>query len=433
MHPIKKIIEGNDDIQKGICSVCSASDFVIEAMLVKAWETNAIALIEATANQVNQFGGYTGMRPADFAARVFDIADKIGIAREQVVLGGDHLGPYPWRNEDESSAMEKAKDLVGEFVKAGFTKIHIDTSMRLGDDTGDILKDEVIASRALRLAESAQNSKLADKEYVFVLGSEVPVPGGTVGDESLKVTEPEVFKKTYEYYKDSFLKNGMDEIWKDVIAFVVQPGVEFGETSVEYYDRENARALCNTLKNYPGIVFEGHSTDYQPARKLKEMVDDGIKILKVGPALTFYQREVLFALEMVEKELAGGSKAQLSNFSGILEDEMLKDPSDWKNYYHGNENQLKLMRRYGLSDRCRYYLTKEPVVLSVKRLISNLDKIKIPYSVLSQYMPIQAALVNSGDLSPNARSLIRSRITDCLNDYMIATGVDEIIEFPVKI
>ena len=35
------------------------------------------------------------------------------------------------------------------------------------------------------------------------------------------------------------------------------------------------------------------------------MVEDGIAILKVGPALTFALREGLFALEQIERELYG--------------------------------------------------------------------------------------------------------------------------------
>jgi len=249
------------------------------------------------------------------------------------------------------------------------------------------------------------------------------VPGGLTDTETLSVTSPQTFKQTYECFSEIFLQNGLEQIWQDVIAFVVQPGVEFGETEVTYYDREKAKNLCDTLKDYPDIIFEGHSTDYQPAEKLKQMVDDGVKILKVGPALTFFQREALFALEMIEKELLGERDEQLSNFSDVLDDEMLKEPSNWKNYYHGDKEHLKLMRGFGVSDRCRYYMTKEQVVLSMDRLIFNLNKIKIPYSVLSQYMPVQAALVHSGNLPPDVESLIRSRITDCIDDYLAAIGI----------
>ena len=50
------------------------------------------------------------------------------------------------------------------------------------------------------------------------------------------------------------------------------------------------------LKEFPDICFEGHSTDYQTATDLYNMVTDGSAILKVGPALTYGLREALFSL-----------------------------------------------------------------------------------------------------------------------------------------
>ena len=66
----------------GICSVCSAHPLVIEAALAFDRNSTRKVLIEATSNQVNQFGGYTGMTPADFREFVFTIADKVGFARD---------------------------------------------------------------------------------------------------------------------------------------------------------------------------------------------------------------------------------------------------------------------------------------------------------------------------------------------------------------
>ena len=60
----------------GICSVCSAHPLVIEAALRFDLHTDNKVLIEATSNQVNQFGGYTGMKPADFRDFVLKIAKE---------------------------------------------------------------------------------------------------------------------------------------------------------------------------------------------------------------------------------------------------------------------------------------------------------------------------------------------------------------------
>ncbi len=104
-------------------------------------------LIEATSNQVNQFGGYTGMTPADFREFVFTIADKVGFARERIILGGDHLGPNCWQQENADAAMEKSVELVKEYVRAGFSKIHLDASMSCAGDPIP-LAPETVAERA---------------------------------------------------------------------------------------------------------------------------------------------------------------------------------------------------------------------------------------------------------------------------------------------
>ena len=112
----------------GICSVCSAHPLVIEAALRFDLHTDNKVLIEATSNQVNQFGGYTGMKPADFRDFVLKIAKEVGFPHERLILGGDLLGPNCWQNEPADAAMEKS---IGDIAGA-----------RLGARPGDGRKDE---------------------------------------------------------------------------------------------------------------------------------------------------------------------------------------------------------------------------------------------------------------------------------------------------
>jgi D-tagatose-1,6-bisphosphate aldolase subunit GatZ/KbaZ len=131
-HPIQKILEKRKTGERvGIYSACSAHPYVLQAVIKRAKETNSVAVIESTANQVNQFGGYTGMLPADFADMVKTIVKKNDFPIENLILGGDHLGPLIWTNEEAESAMKKSEELVRQYVMAGYTKIHIDTSMKL--------------------------------------------------------------------------------------------------------------------------------------------------------------------------------------------------------------------------------------------------------------------------------------------------------------
>src|ERR1700722_2399713 len=112
----------------GIYSVCSSHPIVIEAALREAHRWDQYVLIEATSNQVNQFGGYSGMTPADFKAYVGDIAARASPSVDRVLLGGDHLGPNCWRNDTAAVAMERSEQLIADYVAAGFRKIHLDCS-----------------------------------------------------------------------------------------------------------------------------------------------------------------------------------------------------------------------------------------------------------------------------------------------------------------
>ncbi len=429
-NPLKIMIEKRQKGESaGIASYCTANEFALEAALLRAKQTNTAVLIEATANQVNQFGGYTGMKPVDFMNKVLSLAEKIGIDKNQVILAGDHLGPLTWQNEPEKSAMEKAKELVYQYARAGFTKIHIDTSMKVADDPEGILSTETIARRGVELYKvcmEAYNELLKENPEairpVFIIGSEVPIPGGAQEEEdTLAVTKPEAFVDTVNTYKRLFEEYGVKDGWNDVIAVVVQPGVEFGDDQVFLYNREEAKQLCTKLKEYPDIVFEGHSTDYQSAECLKQMVEDGIAILKVGPALTYGLREALFGLSMMEKELV--PEQERADFISVMEKTMLEKPDNWKKHYHGNEKELHLARKYSFSDRARYYIGLEDNTEAINKLFDNLRKYDIPMNMLHQYMPLQYNKVRDGIITKDPKDLAIDGILEFMHDYEYATNI----------
>ena len=413
----------------GVPSYCTANELVLEALLVQAKKKDVDILIEATANQVNQFGGYTGMLPADFRDVVYGIADKVGYPKDRIVLAGDHLGPLTWVNEPEETAMDKAETLVKLFVEAGYKKIHLDTSMRLADDDPNApLTDETVARRGARLYQACEDSYQEllkknpdEKRPVFIIGSEVPIPGGAQEQEdSISVTKPDAVEATLAEYKKQFSKLSDPNAMDNVIAIVVQPGVEFGDDEVFAYNRENAKELAERIKKLDGIVMEGHSTDYQPPECLKQMVEDGVGILKVGPALTFALRDGLFALSHMEKTLIPEGKR--ADFPELLEKKMLEDDSKWKKYYQGTEEEVAIKRRYSLSDRCRYYLADQELKDAIEKLLSNLDSAEIPTGLLYQYLPIQYNKVRDGKLEKSARSLLFDVIEEAADDYNYGAG-----------
>ena len=438
-NPLKRIVE----LQKqgknvGIYSVCSANGYVIEAALKRGLSDNSCVLIESTANQCDQNGGYTGMKPADFKKYVLDIAEKNGFDQNRIFLGGDHLGPLTFAYKDEPEAMADAEELIRHYVSAGFTKIHIDTSMKVNSDDPDVrLSDEIIAGRGARLAQVAENTyrQLAEKDPdaippVYIIGSEVPIPGGAVGseDNGVQVTKVEDFKNTVAAFKNAFQNAGLgQDVWERVIAVVVQPGVEEKDSGCTEYDREKAKDLMASIKEFPGLIFEGHSTDYQTKIKLRELVEDGVGILKVGPGLTFAMREAMFALENIEKELLFGTNTEPSKFAETLDAEMLKNDKNWRKHYQGTELELRLKRKYSFSDRCRYYMPVPEVEKAADRLLSNLRTTGIPLNLLSQFMPIQYTKVREGLLENDPVALIEDRITNTIDEYLYATHQRELM------
>lgn len=371
--------------RSGIVSVCSAHPLVIEAALRDGLRRDRPILIEATCNQVNQEGGYTGMNPADFRRFVERIAGDVGFPLSRLILGGDHLGPNPWKHLPAEEAMERARVMIADYARAGFAKLHLDTSMGCqGEPVA--LSDHLTAYRAADLAAAAEAAlPLGLPAPVYVVGTEVPIPGGALEAlDHVEVTRPEAARQTVEVHRHAFLERGLAAALSRVIAIVVQPGVEFGNDDLIVYDPEKASPLVSSLSELPGIVFEAHSTDYQPGRALSELVRDGFVILKVGPALTFALREALYGLDQIGLQLGLITPDQA--VSAVMERTMLDQPSFWEKYYPGTPAQQYLQRHFSLSDRIRYYWPHADAAAAVERLMTALGAEDIPVPLIGQYL-----------------------------------------------
>ena len=404
---------------RGIYSVCSAHPWVLEAAFDQAVEDGSDLLIEATSNQVNHLGGYTGMLPEDFRRRVAEIAASKGFDQSRLILGGDHLGPNPWQKQNAAEAMQEAARTVEAYVKAGFEKIHLDASMACGDDP-EPLPGETIAARAATLCAVAEQA-CSEKKPLYVIGTEVPTPGGaTESLNELAVTSREAAAETLAIHRRVFQQAGLAHVWPRVIALVVQPGVEFNHDRVVDYDPKRATDLTALLDEEEGLVYEAHSTDYQRPEAYRQLVRDGFAILKVGPALTFAMREALTDLSQVEAELL--PHLQASRLADVVERVMLDKPANWQHHYTGDAQAAHLLRVYSYSDRVRYYWNEPRVKEAVNVLMSNLDSVSIPETLLSCFLPDEYRAVRAGTLQPDAHSLIVHRIRGVLRPYAAACG-----------
>ena len=312
---------------QGITSVCSAHPLVIEAAVVQARETGGHVLVEATSNQVDQYGGYTGMRPADFRDLVYGIAAESGLPLDRVILGGDHLGPNRWQALTPDEAMQRADALVAAYVAAGFTKIHLDCSFACAGDPVP-LTDGVVAERAARLIRTAEETgrPRAGRAY--------PVRDRYRGAHTRRRAR-DARRARPDHARGGAHHSGaapqgvrparLDEVWPRVMALVVQPAVEFDHVRIVDYRRELTEELRKVLDDEPTMVYEAHSTDYQTAEALTALVEDHWAVLKVGPGLTFALREALFALAAIEDELVPA--AERSRLLEVVEERMLAEPA----------------------------------------------------------------------------------------------------------
>ncbi len=409
------IVRANRDSGRGgIASVCTAHPIAIEAALSLARERGRLALIEATCNQVNQYGGYTGMLPADFVRLVRDA----GGDPSTTVLGGDHLGPQPWRGGAAEDAMAKAEAMVADYVRAGFTKIHLDCSMRCADDP-EILDEATIAARAARLARVAESVSGDAQDICYVVGTEVPPPGGMGAGHAIAPTAPEAVLETVELHRRAFAQAGVAEAFERVIAVVVQPGVEFGNEEIVHFDARSARPLADAVAALPGLAYEAHSTDYQRPEAYAALVRAHFAILKVGPAATFALREMLLALEAIESELVAADNR--SGLSATLETVMLDSPGQWQGHYDGDAATQRYLRRFSFSDRVRYYWSAPPVARAVATLMHNLSR-PIPLPLLSQFVPQLYDAIRAGAVAADPTSLGRANVRAALVPYADATA-----------
>ena len=412
---------------RGIVSICSAHPLVLEAALRHGLERHAPVLVEATCNQVNQFGGYTGLTPNDFVHFVGQIAYQVGFPRQGLLLGGDHLGPLVWANEPAALAMDKAKALVRDYVQAGFTKIHLDCSMPCADDTA--LSPEIISQRAAQLAQVAEQT-LAHLQTTnlqpssrynqlrYVIGTEVPPAGGAkAGENHLTITDSADAAKTIDLTRQALASLGLESAWERVIALVVQPGVEFGDETVHEYDRSAAVGLARLIETIPGLVYEAHSTDYQTRAALRALIEDHFAILKVGPWLTFAFREAVFALAEMEQVLMPLESSQIRE---TIEADMLQNPMAWQKHYSGSPQQQKFARAYSFSDRIRYYWNSPTIHNAFLHLLRNLGDRPLPLSLVSQYLPDQYEKIRAGEIKNHPRSLLLARVMDVLRNYAFA-------------
>jgi len=399
----------------GLPCFCTANELVLRSVFQYARDYQVPAVIEATCNQVNQDGGYTGMNASDFRKWIDSLAKQYSVTPDNLILGGDHLGPNPWRHLSADEAMDKAAVLVRDYAAAGFRKIHLDASMACGDEPTPSFK--LVAQRAARLCKIAETHSPHSDELVYIIGTEVPIPGGETDDmESLTVTDVARLNETIDTHREAFEHEGLLHVWPKIVSVVTQPGVDFSHTAIHRFEPSKASELSAAVKNFDNLSFEAHSTDYQPTDALVELVNQHFFFLKVGPELTYRMREAVFSLAKIEDALI--PESDRSGLLQAIDHAMHQEPEHWTPYYRGDVTEVRQLMHYSYSDRIRYYWSAPGVKTALETLFTNLDNIKIPETIVSQYF----AEREFGHLSASADQLATDHIALCISRYYKACG-----------
>lgn len=406
----------------GMFAVCSAHPVVLVSAMEKARAADQFLLVEATANQVNQFGGYTGMTPEGYIDHLNRLAREKGLPARRVLVGADHLGPHLWRGLPAEEAMPLTETLVRRCVSAGFVKIHLDTGACCATDSGPVLPLELAAMRAAELCAAAEaEAELAGLQHrpLYVIGNETPLPGGDLKENTdLTLTDPQQLKDALDAFQQAFYRKGLQEAWLRILAVVVQPGVEFGDRKVAEYQPAQASVLSAAHARLPaGMTYEVHATDYQEPKALKQMVDDHFTLLKVGPCLTFALRKTLYALGEIEAALPGvTSPACLPE---VMERLMVAHPFHWHSHFQGSEEELHDLRHHSLRDRIRYYWSHPEAREAVAGLLRNLRR-PIPQSLLKEHLPDLYDDIVGKSLHAHPEAIAKLSVSKALEGYTSA-------------
>ena len=405
-----------------LACVCSAHEDVLIASLGLARETGHPIVIEATSNQVNQFGGYTGMTPRDFVERVREIAFRIGTDPDLLRFGGDHLGPQAWKGEAPAQAMDKARVMVRAYVEAGFAKIHLDCSEGCAGEAAQV-DDATGAARAVALARTCEEHAPDPSRLAYVIGTEVPPPGGVrVSDahDGIVPTSPGRARTTLGVYERAFEAAGLGQAWQRVVGLVVQPGLEFGPSGIDRFDIDSPDPLSEALRQAPHVCFEAHSTDYQHAPVYRELARRHFAFLKVGPALTFAYRQALYSLDHLRRWYRADGEDR-PDLPALMEQLMREQPGHWRNHYDGEGGALVRQLHFGHADRIRYYWPERRARAAVADLMRDLSSLRVADPVVEQYFPPE--VIERGKALESAevgwpKALVHARIQAALRPYL---------------
>lgn len=256
-----------------------------------AKDLDAPVIFEIARSECDQNGGYTGLKPADYAAQIQKAADEVKY--DVWVLHADHITVKKGTPED----IAKTKELIDLQVAAGFTSFAIDASHLFDFKGGDLRKE--LALNIDATTELAKHIKLTMGSKPFGLEVEV----GEIGKEDAHgkvVTTPD---EAVTFIK-ALNENGVNP---DVLA------IANGSTHGNIYDDkgnmmeqvgidlEQTKRVAEALRGMGSHVrIAQHGITGTPRELINTMFPKG-DILK-GNVATFWQNIVIDTVKVYDPD-----------------------------------------------------------------------------------------------------------------------------------
>ena len=338
--------------------------------------------------------------------------------------------------------MAKARDLVRDYVLAGYTKIHLDCSMRLADDPGvaggsaerrdgDGAHGRAGRGRRSGVARAARGAAAP----LYVIGTEVPVPGGEQAARAQAQSSPPSRTRGARASLCELPSRTAGLQWRvgsGSSPWSCSPASSSATPSCSTTGARPRHSSCRgAVARLPRLVYEAHSTDYQTPAALRALVEDHFAVLKVGPALTFALREALFALAAIEDELLrsvsprAGRGSAARTVREVVDRVMREHPRALAAYYAGDEAALRVARDFSYSDRIRYYWPQAEVRdggrATHRQPLRPSHPAHPAQPVPARRGARRARRLAAGPAAP--QELIRHKILTVLDDYANACGM----------
>jgi tagatose-1,6-bisphosphate aldolase non-catalytic subunit AgaZ/GatZ len=363
-----KELENESGIHRTIFAACPNSITVIKAALRSAKRCNGPIKFAATLNQVDIDGGYTNLNQQEFVKTIREQARIIHFTGP-VIVAVDHGGPWlkdihrteKWPLSKTMSWVKKSFEAA---VDAGYDLIHVDPTIDINLNHGEVINIDVVTDRTIELIEHTEKYRSSKglRRISYEVGTE-EVHGG--------LADMNVFNHFLEQLKKGLAEKNLLEVWPCFIVGKV--GTDLHTTM---FDPFVAKELTTVAARY-GSYIKGHYSDF--VENPGEYPESGMGAANIGPEFTEMEYDGLLELAEIEQSLFNDQLVpKTSDIKNVIW-RMVIESQRWKKWLTENENDEdfyanSLPRQEWIIKTCARYIWENPEVLAARdKMFKNIE------------------------------------------------------------